>query len=117
MQSKLNTNINFISLLFYILIAIIHVSAQENGEWEILNEGGSFGFIDFVDQNTGWIAGDKTLLKTENGGTTWHKLPFEEFEKVRDEGTVCALGNEAKIKQSSSCFKNLVKVLAFMAPR
>jgi Zn-dependent M16 (insulinase) family peptidase len=32
------------------------------------------------------------------------------FEKVRDEGTVCALGNEAKIKQSSSHFKNLVKV-------
>jgi hypothetical protein len=32
------------------------------------------------------------------------------FEKVRDQGTVCALGNEAKIKKSSSHFKNLVKV-------
>ena len=32
------------------------------------------------------------------------------FEKVRDEGTVCVLGNEAKIKQSSSHFKNRVKV-------
>jgi Zn-dependent M16 (insulinase) family peptidase len=32
------------------------------------------------------------------------------FEKVRDEGTVCALGNEAKIKKSSSHFKNLIKV-------
>jgi Zn-dependent M16 (insulinase) family peptidase len=32
------------------------------------------------------------------------------FEKVRDEGTVCALGNEAKIKKSSSHFKSLIKV-------
>ena len=32
------------------------------------------------------------------------------FEKVRDQGTVCALGNEGKIKQSSSHFENLVKV-------
>jgi Zn-dependent M16 (insulinase) family peptidase len=32
------------------------------------------------------------------------------FEKVRDKGTVCALGNEAKIKKSSSHFKNLIKV-------
>ncbi|MEE8260569.1 MAG: insulinase family protein [Nitrospinaceae bacterium] len=32
------------------------------------------------------------------------------FEKVRDQGTVCALGNEGKIKKSSSHFKNLIKV-------
>jgi len=32
------------------------------------------------------------------------------FEKIRDQGTICALGNEGKIKKSSSHFKNLVKV-------
>ncbi|MEE8205466.1 MAG: insulinase family protein [Nitrospinaceae bacterium] len=32
------------------------------------------------------------------------------FEKVRDQGAVCALGNEDKIKKSSSHFENLVKV-------
>ncbi len=32
------------------------------------------------------------------------------FEKVRDQGTVCALGNEGKIKKSASHFDNLVKV-------
>jgi len=32
------------------------------------------------------------------------------FEKIRDHGTVCVLGNEGKIKKSSAHFKNLVKV-------
>jgi len=32
------------------------------------------------------------------------------FEKIRDQGTVCVLGNEGKIKKSSAHFKNLVKV-------
>jgi Zn-dependent M16 (insulinase) family peptidase len=32
------------------------------------------------------------------------------FEKVRDYGHVCALGNEGKIKKSASDFENLVKV-------
>ena len=32
------------------------------------------------------------------------------FETVRDRGTVCALGNENKIKKASSHFKSLVKV-------
>lgn len=34
------------------------------------------------------------------------------FEKVRDEGTVCALGNEGKINKSASHFQNLVKVFS-----
>ena len=32
------------------------------------------------------------------------------FETIRDQGTVCALGNESKIKKASSHFKNLIKV-------
>ena len=32
------------------------------------------------------------------------------FETFRDQGTVCALGNEGKIKKASSHFKNLIKV-------
>jgi Zn-dependent M16 (insulinase) family peptidase len=32
------------------------------------------------------------------------------FETIRDQGKVCALGNEGKIKKSSSHFKSLVKV-------
>ncbi|MCZ6513903.1 MAG: insulinase family protein [Nitrospinae bacterium] len=32
------------------------------------------------------------------------------FETIRDKGTVCALGNESKIKNSASHFDNLVKV-------
>ena len=32
------------------------------------------------------------------------------FEKVRDQGTVCVLGNEAKIKKSSAHFDSMVKV-------
>ena len=32
------------------------------------------------------------------------------FEKIRDEGHVCALGNEDKLKKSKSTFSQLVKV-------
>ena len=32
------------------------------------------------------------------------------FEQVRDQGTVCALGNESKIKKAASHFENQVKV-------
>jgi hypothetical protein len=32
------------------------------------------------------------------------------FEKVRDQGAVCVLGNEAKIKKSSAHFDSMVKV-------
>jgi photosystem II stability/assembly factor-like uncharacterized protein len=62
-------------LIFFILIILI---TNPKGQWEILNESGSFRTIDFVNDQIGWIAGDGTLLKTEDGGETWKSFPQHE---------------------------------------
>jgi len=71
-------------IIFSILIllcAFFNLNAQENGKWEILNEGGSYRTIDFINDQVGWIAGEGTLLKTEDGGDTWN---FIEMDSLRD---------------------------------
>ena len=66
----------------YILafITFLTIITNVQGQWEILNEGGSVGgqgstplirTIDFVNDQVGWIAHEKTLFKTEDGGETW----------------------------------------------
>jgi len=50
-------------------------------QWEILNEGvkGNLNVMDFVNEKVGWVAGDAgALLKTEDGGQSWQKLPLSE---------------------------------------
>jgi len=47
------------------------VDTPPSGQWEILNEGGDIETIDFVNNQVGWIAGENTLIKTEDGGETW----------------------------------------------
>ena len=49
------------------LITVFNVHAQENGKWEILNEGGSYRTIDFINDQVGWIAGDKEVVGCEVG--------------------------------------------------
>jgi photosystem II stability/assembly factor-like uncharacterized protein len=48
------------------------------GQWEILNEGGHFETIQFVNNEIGWIVGGGNLLKTEDGGETWYTLSTDE---------------------------------------
>ena len=50
----------FISITFLLMLTNLQ------GQWEILNEGGDFESIEFVNDQVGWIAGSGTLLKTEN---------------------------------------------------
>ena len=60
---------------------LILISSCTIAQWEILNEGfkGSFNTIDFVNENTGWIAGSNgTLLKTTDGGENWFTIPLDE---------------------------------------
>ncbi len=73
----------FVSIIVFTLF--LNVYSQENSRWEVLNEGAYFRTIDFVNENVGWIAGDGTLLKTEDGGETWRRLSFEdnwEYPKI-----------------------------------
>ena len=63
---------------FILVITIFLILCTSlNGQWEVLNEGGSFETIDFVNENVGWIGGNGTLLKTEDGGETWNPLPLD----------------------------------------
>jgi photosystem II stability/assembly factor-like uncharacterized protein len=75
----------FIFNLLFLASTCITSFAQENSQWNILNEGkGSFGFIDFVNDDVGWIYG-QNMWKTEDGGETWSYIPVEEnigFEKL-----------------------------------
>ena len=66
-----------ISIIF-LFIASVNLNAQDTGQWDILNEGGDFNAIDFVNEQVGWVAGKGTLLKTEDGGETWNSLPLDD---------------------------------------
>jgi len=60
------------TLTFYFFIIIIVTNIR--GQWDILNEGGSFGTIDFINDDIGWIVGEGEFYKTEDGGDTWNKI-------------------------------------------
>jgi len=74
MKTILKSNITLIFSIFFLFI--VNVNAQEYGQWEVLNEGGNFTVIKFINDQVGWIAGEGTLLKTEDGGDTWELLPM-----------------------------------------
>ena len=72
METKHKVNITLLFAILFLLI--VNLNAQENGQWNILNEGGSFRTMDFINDQVGWIAGEGTLLKTEDGGVNWYSL-------------------------------------------
>ena len=66
---------NLVSLAITLLLTLC---VKLPGQWEILNEGvkGSIDDFDFINDQTGWIAGGcDLLLKTEDGGQSWQNLP------------------------------------------
>ncbi|MEJ2617948.1 MAG: YCF48-related protein [Ignavibacteriaceae bacterium] len=67
---------------FILTIALlILMLSRLNAQWEILNEGfkGTIYTIDFVNENTGWLAGYiGNLLKTTDGGENWISIEIEE---------------------------------------
>jgi photosystem II stability/assembly factor-like uncharacterized protein len=73
----------FTITMLFLFIVLIRINAQENGKWEILNEPGWFGTIDFVSEQAGWITRNGALLKTEDGGETWQSIHVEiELESI-----------------------------------
>jgi len=67
----------FIISIFISFITVVNVNTQNIVEWEVLNEGGNFGHIEFVNDQVGWLANEGKLLKTEDGGETWISIPLE----------------------------------------
>lgn len=60
------------------IVVLLIILADLNGQWEIVNEGINYRLtptIDFINSDTGWIAGKNVILKTKDGGITW--VPFE----------------------------------------
>jgi photosystem II stability/assembly factor-like uncharacterized protein len=57
------------------MVILMHTNSI--GQWEILNAGGVYHSIDFVNDKVGWMVGDGTLLKTEDGGDTWESLTID----------------------------------------
>ena len=99
MKTFLKANITLIFLIIFLFIAFVYVNAQENVEWEVLNLGyGSMESMEFINENTGWIAGLATLLKTEDGGQTCDNIQtdinFFEIDFINDSsGWATAIDN------------------------
>ena len=64
--------------ILFSLIMIPLILASLSGQWEILNEGKYVRTIDFVNEDIGWMAGNGTLLKTEDGGEIWNSIVVNE---------------------------------------
>ncbi len=62
---------NYLLATITSFLLLIPVSAQD--QWEIVNEGigSGFGAIDFINRDTGWVAGAKGIFKTIDGGENW----------------------------------------------
>ena len=64
----------------YILVLLFVLTMRATGiaQWEILNQSGPLSAIDFVNSETGWIAGSGSLMKTEDGGLNWMSIAVNE---------------------------------------
>jgi len=68
----------FLTALIF-LFCVLHCYAQDNSSWQVMNEGiGWTNSIDFIDQNTGWMAVDNKLYKTEDSGESWSTVTLPE---------------------------------------
>ncbi len=63
-------------ILGLLLLPILLVTGT--AQWEILNQSGPLSAIDFVNSETGWIAGSGSLMKTEDGGINWMSVAGNE---------------------------------------
>lgn len=57
-----------------ISVVLFTTLANLSGQWEIVNEGIAYRLtptIDFINSDTGWIAGENVVLQTMDGGKNW----------------------------------------------
>ncbi len=57
---------------------IFTMLATGSAQWEILNQSGLLSSMDFVNSETGWIAGSGSLMKTDDGGINWLSVASSE---------------------------------------
>ncbi len=63
-------------ILFFTFIFFVFTNLY--CQWDVLNEGFEHWIndISFVNRDIGWVTGSGKLMKTVDGGETWHLLPF-----------------------------------------
>lgn len=69
--------------IFTLFLMVTTVGGQ--AMWEIMDEGiGSSRCFDFINKDTGWVAGDDGIVKTMDGGESWFQIINEklEFNKI-----------------------------------
>ena len=57
---------------FLILFSIV-ITLNGQNKWEVVNEGVDYDLksVDFINDNTGWIAGENGIFLTTNGCKNW----------------------------------------------
>lgn len=68
-------------------VGLMAVKTDDGGEtWHALEETGGYGArsIYFLDENTGWMGGHRTMLATDDGGDTWERVDHDFPASIRD---------------------------------
>ncbi|SRR5690606_25957035 len=103
-------------LLPLILFIFLH-SNHSSAQWVHQQSGvltQEFRNVEFLNENTGFICGINTILKTTNGGTNWVSKPIPFSYALRDISIVdsnivyCA-GNYGRILKSTNGGESWVK--------
>lgn len=72
----------FILLTFYACFLWLSASAQT---WTRMQSWGlDFESIHWVNENLGFIVGERVILRSTNGGTSWEEIPFAVEGKLKD---------------------------------
>jgi len=80
--------LSFLFIAFLVFQPIIH--AQDG--WNLKNSGrtDSFYSVDFISENTGWIAGpDDIIMQSSDGGQNWVMAPGRLFPAYSDWYSIC----------------------------
>lgn len=76
-------------LVIIYFLSFIQMYSQRISEipWEWLNpypQGKAIFSVSFTDEETGWVGGYRTLLKTTDGGKNWDDLNFQWYSKIKN---------------------------------
>jgi photosystem II stability/assembly factor-like uncharacterized protein len=67
-------------IIIFVTSFILLVSLR--GQWTIVNEGLKFNSVDFINKDTGWLAGGNLIYKTTDGGKNWTTFSENNMENI-----------------------------------